>query len=237
LDIPDADRDRFLFLRYRAMLERALANLAIANESLGAKKEIYLEYAEEVFREVLYELNEPGHPLAATTIPEEATHWLIETYLEEGKYSDAEAAAVKLLDRYKTAKVTRGYFLSRLWYQRATAALQRGDAAVALDYFRHAEEAGKGKVLSVDQKLDLWIQQSAAQQALGRLEEAMLLLSQVVNEDAISGLRLKAMYLRAELYEKQGRRELARKQLEAMVKKGGEWAAKAQQKLKGEYGQ
>jgi hypothetical protein len=43
------------------------------------------------------------------------------------------------------------------------------------------------------------------------------------------------MYLRAETYELQKRPELARKQLESMVKKGGLWAKKAQEKLHKEY--
>ena len=63
----------------------------------------------------------------------------------------------------------------------------------------------------------------------------MKILSQVINEDAVSGLRLKAMYLRAEIYEEQGREELALKQLEALAKKGGEWSLKAKEKLEKDY--
>lgn len=233
--IPEELHYSFLFLRYRATLERALANLAIANESVGAKREIYLEYAEEVFQEMLYDMQEKDHPLASSSIQEEAMHWLTQTYLEAGNVDAADATAVAMLERYASAKTTRGYYLSRLWYQRGVGALRRGNAALALDYYNKAEEAGRGKVLSVDQKLDLWIQQSACFLAMGQFDEAMLLLSKVINEDAVSGLRLKAMYLRAEVYEKQGRRELARNQLEATMKKGGEWAAKAKQKLEQEY--
>ena len=57
----------------------------------------------------------------------------------------------------------------------------------------------------------------------------------MINEDVASGLRLKAMLLRAEIYQQQGRRDLARKQLEAIAKKGGEWAIKAQEKLERDY--
>ena len=59
----------------------------------------------------------------------------------------------------------------------------------------------------------------------------MLILSRIINYDAVSSLRLKAMFLRAEIYEHQGRLELARQQLRAVAKKGGEWASKAQSKL------
>ena len=54
--------------------------------------------------------------------------------------------------------------------------------------------------------------------------------------DVISPLRIKAMFLRAEIYELQGRPELAIKQLEAAARKGGEWAQKAQEKLEQVYG-
>ena len=64
----------------------------------------------------------------------------------------------------------------------------------------------------------------------------MLLLSRVINDDVISPLRIKAMFLRAEIYEMQGRPELAIKQLEAAARKGGEWAQKAQEKLEKTYG-
>ena len=86
-------------------------------------------------------------------------------------------------------------------------------------------------VLSPDQKLDLWIQRSLCYKELGQLDQAMKLLSDAVNDEAISGMRVKAMYLRAEVYEQQGRPELALKQLEAVSKKGGEWGKMAQDKL------
>ena len=54
---------------------------------------------------------------------------------------------------------------------------------------------------------------------------------QAINDDSISSLRVKAMYQRAEIYIQQGRYDLARKQLEATAKKGGEWALKAKQRL------
>ena len=71
---------------------------------------------------------------------------------------------------------------------------------------------------------------------VGELDEAMILLSKVINDDTISSLRLKAMFIRAEIYEQQGRQELAIKQLEATSKKGGEWALKAKEKLVCDYG-
>ncbi len=233
--------DRFAYyttLRYRSTLERAQNNLAIADEAIGAKKAIYLEYAEEVLTQMLENIsrepqfqNEPYPPLE-----EEGQYWLAQTYLKQEDDAEAKKVLDSMLDKYRLAKTTRGYFLSRAWYDLASIAMRQKNYGTALQAFVHAEDASKGKVLSTDQKLDLWIQQSLSYQGLNELDQALLILSKVVNDDAVSSLRLKAMYLRAELYEKQERPELARKQLEAIAKKGGEWAKKAQDKLDKEYG-
>ena len=63
----------------------------------------------------------------------------------------------------------------------------------------------------------------------------MLLLSKVINIDIISNRRLKAMYLRALIYEQQGRNELAKNQLMQTASKGGPWAVRAKQKLDENY--
>ena len=110
---------------------------------------------------------------------------------------------------------------------------------IGFDSRRHskeyAEEAAKGRVLSTDELLDLWVQQSLCYRDLKKMDQSMLILSRVINYDAISSLRLKAMYLRAEIYELQGRQELARKQLDAIASKGGDWAKKAKIKLEEDY--
>ena len=102
----------------------------------------------------------------------------------------------------------------------------------ALASFKQAQECSKGKLLNTDDRLELRIWQSQCHEAQGQLDQAILTLSKVINDDAISSLRLKAMYLRAEIYKKQHRYELARKQFEALAKKSGEWALKAQEALK-----
>ncbi len=115
-------------------------------------------------------------------------------------------------------------------------AISRKEYAYALECLQQAEDASKGKVLSTDQRLDLLIQQSQCFKEMNQPEKAILILSKVVNDDAVSSLRVKAMFLRAEIYEKQNRYELARKQLEATSKMGGEWALKAKEKMEKDYG-
>lgn len=242
--LPVQELDYLTMIRYRAVLERALANLAIANGSQGAKRQIYLEYAEEVLKQIVKDCRNDQHPLkqhissvkAHGRLEDESCYWLAQAYSKSNNDADAEKILNEMLDKYKSAKITRGYFLSRTWYDKGMIALRRNDPAIALQSFQSAEDAAKGNVLNTEEKLDLWIQQSLGFQAQHDLDNAILILSKVVNDDSISSLRVKAMYLRAEAYELQGRRDLARKQLEATAKKGGEWAVKAKAKLDKQYG-
>ncbi len=242
--IPADKFDYYVAVRYRAILERALANLAISDESQGAKRQIYLEYAEEVFLALVKDFDTPTQYTkllydseSYPALYEESSFWLAQTFVRAQNDMAAESIFTKMLERYRQAKVTRGYYLSRIWYELGKIALRAKKYAPALQSFKQAEDAAKGNhVLSTDQRLDLWIQQSMSYRGLEQYDQAILILSKVVNDDAISSLRLKAMYLRAETYEQQGRPELARKQLESMVKKGGIWALKAQEKLGTDYG-
>lgn len=97
-------------------------------------------------------------------------------------------------------------------------------------------EKGGDSLLSTEEKLDLWIQESECCKAMNQTNKAMLILSKVINDNTISSLRVKAMYLRASIYAMQGRHDLARKQLAATATKGGEWANKAKLKLEEDYG-
>ncbi len=129
----------------------------------------------------------------------------------------------------------RAVYLSRVWGDLAHIAMRRSEPTLALKYLQHASEADAGKALSTDQRLGLWISQSACYRALQQYDHAMRMLSKVINSDAISSLRIKAMFLRAEVYELQDRPELAAKQLDACRNKGGAWAVRAQTKLNNEY--
>lgn len=229
---------------YRAILERAIANFNIAEESQGAKQQIYFEYAESVFKS-LYEDFSLGFDSRIKlllendpfpTLFEECSFWLARTYIKTKNDLGARQVLLDMLQRYKQAKITRGYYLSRAWYELGKIAASHHEEEAAFQFFKSAEDAGKGNILGTDQRLDILLQQSMCCRKLNRFDDAILLLSRVINDDAVSTLRLQAMYLRAEVYEQQGRPELARKQLESMVKKGGTWAIKAKEKLEKEYG-
>lgn len=242
--IPSDKMEHYLLLLYRANLERGLSNYLLSNDSSGAKKQIYLEFAQETLTQLLQKLETEENPYkkwmtnseAFWHLQEETAYWLAHVLLTAKETVKVEELLSKMLDKYRSAKITRGYFLSKVWSMQGSIAMEKKEYTKALDCLLRAEDASKGKILTTDQRLELWIQQSQCHKEMKNYDKALLLLSQVVNDDAVSSLRIKAMLLRAEIYEQQERFELARKQLEATSKKGGEWALKAKEKLEKEYG-
>ncbi|MFI5343955.1 MAG: tetratricopeptide repeat protein [Chlamydiales bacterium] len=236
----------FIQVHFRATLERALANLAVAEASQGAKQMIYLEYAESVFYQLNNALQNPTPLINEYFVKndpyprllQESEYWLARTYLKRDQLDRADEALDRALKNYEAAQMKQGYLLSRIWYEKGKMAQMRQEYQKALDCFAEAETAAEGRVmlLSPDQKLDLWIQQSLCYKEMKEWDKAMFLLSKAVNDEAICSLRVKAMYLRAEIYELQGRPELALKQLEAVSRKGGEWGMVAKEKLENSYG-
>ncbi len=232
--IPQYLAAYFQHLYQRAILEKGLVNRDIADSSSETKKKIYLDYSAELFNK-LHQILSKEEALAGTAaltpLHEENLYALVRTYQKMGKLHEAETTLNSMLLHYKQANITRGYYLSRAWFEKGELAASREEYASALEYYGFAEEAAKGKVLTSDQKIDLWIKTSTALRSLKQLDQAMLFLSKAINEDAASHLRLKAMYLRGEIYEEQGRYELAVKQWDSLAKKGGEWGQKAKEKL------
>lgn len=244
--ISAIDLSYFIQLRYQAQLERAQANLAIAQHATGGKREIYLEYAEEVFKQLIQDFTDSkalaNQALVRAIAPypniwAEAEFQLAKTLEEKNQWKEAEEVLNTSLEHYRQAQITQGHGLMHAWYAKGKLALQQENQKFSLHCFLEAEKATRHDLgLSPNEKLDLWIQQSLCYKTLNQLDEAMRLLSRVINDDVISPLRIKAMFLRAEIYELQGRPELAIKQLEATARKGGEWSQKAKEKLEHVYG-
>lgn len=244
--IPNTDLTYYIQIRYQAQLERAQSNLAIAQKSTGGKRDIYLEYAEEVFQQLIQHFTHP-QSLAKKRLVQpsspypkiwaEAELQLAKAYEENNHHEEAEKTLNGALEHYQQAGVAQGYGLMRVWVAKGKLAQKQANPEKALQAFIEAEKAiAEPSILNPNEKLDLWIQQSLCYQALHKLDQAMRILSRVINDDVISPLRIKAMFLRAEVYELQGRPELAIKQLEATAQKGGEWAQKAKEKLEKIYG-
>ncbi len=234
-NLLNEDEDYFFALSCQASIERALANLEIAEEAQGTKRQIYLEYAKDLLHGLIHDLQQPPYSLQADpylSMLEECEFTLATTYEKMEEDNAAEKILLSMHNRFQESKITRSYYLSRMYYELGMIEKRHRHHRIALDYLKKAEDAAKGKILNSDQRLDIWIQQSFCLMEEGEREKAMGILSNVINQDVASSQRLKAMYLRSEIYEKQGREELAIRQLEALAKQQGEWATKAKDKLK-----
>ncbi len=112
--IPSATLTYYTYLRDRSILERALANLTIADESTGAKRQIYLDYAVDVFQKII---QNPDNQVNNNII-EEAQYGLAQAYLKAKKEKFAEAVLDGMLAQYNAMNVHKGYYLSRVWYEK-----------------------------------------------------------------------------------------------------------------------
>lgn len=232
----------YLYAKY----ERAVCNFEVAQHSEGGKKAIYLDYAESLFKELIEEFIHhservkiysssltTSHPL----ILAKAFTQLAELYIATQRVEDAESLLKESIVRYHDAHITQSHQLMHTWRSLAHIALIKEDHQTALEYFYQAENSLVYHTEhNASEQLDLKIEQSQCYKHLKNYDQAMKHLSAVINEDVLSPLRVKAMFLRAEIYELEGREELAIKQLEATSRKGGEWAKKAKEKLKENYG-
>lgn len=224
---------QWIFLKYRAALERAKANYAIAIESRGAKRQIYLQYALEVLTALKRETSQAACHLS---LEEEASYYLALTQIEQEDLHQANLTLHEMLRHYSSLDLHKGYYLVKTYYLLGQVALKEKKEREALFFYDQALSLADPSTLTTDEKLEILIEKGQAFQGLGNLDEAMKQLSEVVNYQAVSSLRLKAMYLRAEIYALQGRRMLARKQLLSLSLKAGEWAKKAKETLDKEFG-
>ncbi len=241
--LTEENLEYFVPVYYHAIIELAKTHKMISELSKGAKAQVFLEYAMTHYQALLQDFSHGSPSLASylyrkhafPPVLEEATLGLAEVMMLSGDDAQAEEHLSTMLKKYEKLKITRGYYLAKTYICLGEIAMRKKNYREALTRFAESEEADKGRVLSNDARLTLWIQESKCHMALGDTDGAMRLLSKVINEDVVSSLRLKAMYLRAEIYESQGRGELAMKQLEATAKKGGEWGLKAKEKLENDY--
>lgn len=242
--ISESNLHYFASIYYRSILAQAQCYLEKADECNGAKRHVCFEKALENFELIFEDFKSQNHPYVCVILKnepyakvfEEAEFGRALTYAKDGNIDQAEEALGQMIEHFRELKIEEGHYLSRAWYELAMIAMAKGEFQEALEYFNHAEQSLSSLALNADHKIDLGIQQSLCYRYLNQLDMAMLTLSKVINEGVISNLRVKAMVLRSEVYELQGRRDLAQKQLEAAAKKGGEWAKVAQEKLIKEYG-
>ena len=209
----------YLHVNHLAALERGRLLSQISSESGEPKKTIYRHYALDVLSPLMEEERE---------ISSQAVIQLAYLAIADQELDHAKELSLNELRKWNQSTslsvVTLNTLLGQIFQE-------QGDYELAWSYFAKAEELGAKGILNHDQELDLWIRQALCYQEMGQYDQAMLLFSKTINRNVVSSQRLRAMYLRAEVYQKQGRDELAKKQWEAVALKGGEWGQLAKKKL------
>ena len=210
------DHKYYLLMAQRAAFEAAKCCREIAMVGQGVKQSLHYRYAEEFLRTLI---------VADLSLKHEAQLMLIDLSLDQG---DLQTAKQRISD--VDIDSTPSIYLSELFYKKGLCAEMEGYLPEATDSIRCALSKGKGK-LSEDKELEMKMALADLNDRLDRDEEALSLFSEVINESLISHRRIEAMFKRAVLYEKIGKRDLARKQLQAIVDRGGEWAERAKTRL------
>lgn len=221
-----------LYFRYKAMIEAAMLMIS-SNEFDSAStvlEKIIAEFKEDNQKCLPFKEKSPYPCLL-----EESHFTMCQLLIKQNEEKKAKALLLEMLENYKKAGINQGYFLSHVWQELGKLSMNKKEFQTAYECLEEAYECGE-KHLYPDQRLNLWILQSECLRAQSKNEMALKLLSKVINEDVVSPIRLKAMFLRAEIYEKDEKHEWAIRQLESLAKKGGPWGEKAEEKLRIRYG-
>lgn len=202
-------------LKLQAQVERGKSLLEIGKTSQRGKRKIFLSYAEELFEQL-----SKDYPLSP-----DIRYYLIKSCI----YQDKQQKGLLLLENLSS------FFSSQETFFLFKLCMQKGKIEQQLNHFSEAaksyEKASQIFGISSEQQLKAWIKEGLCFQSLKEYEKAMTLFSQVINQNVVSPRRIDAMFLRADLYEIQGRHALAIKQWEAIAKKGGDRAQEAKIKL------
>lgn len=152
-------------------------------------------------------------------------------YGQKGLFDLSEKTLKELIESYHQYCIFNDSLLEKAFYELSQIAIAKGNFKEALEYLEQAELA----LTSQSQNEEIALQQSYCHRLLGQYEQAEIYLSKVINNGQSSKLQAKAMYLRAEIYTLQGKKDLAMKQLEMIVSQNNEWAKLAQAKLVKDY--
>lgn len=156
-------------------------------------------------------------------------------YLLQGEEKQAREELANLVEYMRQENFEMGDGLVKALCQLAVFYTREG-AIEQADYMLNKAQVVQAKGASHELLLEIYITKSGLHRKKEEYDRAMILLSSVINDTSASSLRIQAMYLRAELYELKGRRDLALRQLQATAKKGGEWGTMARKKLEEQYG-
>lgn len=210
--IPDAQAQEYANVRNAALLNMAQIYFMLAKQSKGIKKETLLQQAKTT--------------LGPSLLPK-SQFLAIAIAVEEKEPNKA----LSLLKEMEGHVEPSDRYLNKAFLAIAEDLLSRHLSHEATQFLNRVQE----DALPLTEALDFWILQSLCLRDLGNYHAAHLALSKAVNSSVASSQRLRAMCLRAVLYEIEGREDLAFKQWEAVKTKGGHWGYLAKLKLRKDY--
>ncbi|MCH9633553.1 MAG: Cell division coordinator CpoB [Chlamydiae bacterium] len=241
-DISSESQPYLSEIYHRSQLASAQTLLSLSEKELGELRYVQVEQAIEIYKLIIEQFESKENPLVKELycqcnypeILEEAEFGLAMALIRQSQLSEGEDLLHKIIKQHQEAKMDKNYYCSRAWYELSLIAMARESYEDALNLLVKSQRAVDNRV-TIDQKIELCIQESLCYRFLNKLDLAMLTLSKIINEEEDSELKIKAMYLRAEIYEIQGKTGLAQKQLESAAKKGGGWAKMSQDRLMANY--
>lgn len=227
--IPLREKKYYREVFCRTCLEVGRSYQAVGEEASEAKKRIYREYAIKEFYDLQQLLlSSKKEPLS---ILQECDYFLADSLVKNEDYQKAKKTIEKACIRYKEIREEKGNFVAKIWKLFGEIEIKERSYAVALDALKKAERADFFHSFTKDESLEIKILMSQCLMNTGEKKLAMRMLSDVINEQVVSSQRVRAMYLRAELYFQEGKMKQALKQLEFTAKQNGEWALAAQNRL------
>lgn len=238
-------KEQFLFfaeIYYDSFLIEAKSLLREAEISSEQKRGEFLKKAIALYRELCFEFDHSEHPLSALfkakakypIILQKAHYGLARAYIQNFELDRGEGLFKEMLSKFSEGEISKGKAIFKVWKELGIIAMAKEEYGKALDYFTASLAASESREENKE-CVHVELQMSLCFRALHEFDKSILVLSRIINEEKEPKLKGKAMYLRAEVYEKQGKGELAKKQLEAAAKHGGEWARMSQDRLIAEY--
>ncbi|GEM_PF-2147296 len=229
-----ADEQQWLAsLALSAKMEKAKLLMDIAEQSNPVKKEFYLRRAGDTLVSLQNALQKELLLLLDREAPLlEINQLLGSVQVKLGKEALAESYFTRALEHAKACHMTRSPLLSKSLFELAKLQFNQKHPNHALSLLNQAKEAlpiGQGYQ---ELLLVMWMTEADWQLKMKEPSKALILLSNAINEDIASPLRLKAMYLRGRLYQEEGQDDLAYRQFKTLSRFSGDYANLAKEKVR-----
>lgn len=224
-----------IYFQSKILQARILLQLAVIGTQYYKQAEQTLHQLKVELVNYLYKNPPSAYTDMLHEMVQEAGFRRAKTLIALNQNENAQLQLEEVIELQHKLHLSPKEFLARTYTALGSLFAEQGSFTQA-DTCLTKAEAIQAKGLNRELLLEIWIARSHVYKQQRQFAKAMTQLSRVINDDCVSSLRIQAMFLRAELYELQHRKDLAIKQLEATAKKGGEWGTLAAKKLGETYG-